>query len=220
MSKSFPENIREVSRREAGGIKSITIDLAIVQADFEYALSGNFFYVWEAPDGTSIDIKINETRESAITYVEQTGARTPFDKLYITTPAGQVGDLILVYGTESPGLVEMLDNRGSISGDLATIRDELQGDAAHENYGGVTMGVAAAVALAANVARKGCWFHSLSTNTNNIFLGFTNAVTAGGAPGTWAVELLPGTGWGVDDYRGVVYGISGAANQYLGTGEW
>ncbi len=216
----FAENIKAVERRDAGMIKRIDIDLSLAMIDHEYALAGNMFYIWDAPDGTYINIKINETRESAINYVEQTGQKTPFDKLYITTPAGQTGNLILIYGTEAPELVEMLDNRGAISGDLATIRDELMGDVTPENWGEITVGVAQAQLLAANANRKDCSICSDIDNTGNIYLGFDNTVTTAAGGANWFHVLTPGASWGVDDYRGPIHAIATVAAQLVGTGEW
>ena len=220
MEDRFVKNIRSVERRDAGVIKRIDIDLAIALTDFEYALAGNMFYIWDSPDGTYIDIKINETREPAVSYVEQTGQRTPFDKLYITTPAGQAGNLILLSGTEAPELVEMLDNRGAIRGDLATIRDELMGDITPENWGEITAGVAQVQLLAANANRKGCSICSDIDNTGNIYLGFDNTVTTAAGGANWFHVLTPGGSWAVDDYRGPIHAIATVAAQLVGTGEW
>jgi len=43
-------------------------------------------------------------------------------------------------------------------------------------------------------------------------------VTVGGAPGIWFAELQPGMWYGVDDYRGPIWGIATAA-QVVGMGE-
>lgn len=218
---SFDKKIDHVRRSDVGVPKSFDINLAIPLTDWKYDLAGNLFYVLHAPDdAVYVEIKINGTSQHGIRYYRGMGSETPFHSLYITTPAGQTGTITILYATEAPELMRIIDNRSSTSLGITNLLAELQGDSVHENYTGVTVGVAAGVALAANVNRKACWFDALSTNSNPIFLGFSNAVTAGGAPGTWFKELLPGAGWGVDDYRGVVYAISAAANQYLGVGEW
>jgi hypothetical protein len=219
--QSFNDKIQHVRNSETGVPKSFDINLAIPLTDEAYGLAGNVFYILHAPDDTVyVRIKVNAQGEKAISYHRGMGLETPFHTLYITTPAAQTGTMTIIYATEAPELMRIIDNRSSTSLGVNQIVAELQGDATHENYTGVTVGVAAGVALAANVNRKACWFDALSTNTHSIFLGFTNAVTAGGAPGTWFKELVPGAGWGVDDYRGVVYAIGGAAAQYLGVGEW
>ena len=215
---NFPGDIEEVLRRDAGVVEPINIDLSIVATDQPYDISGNMFYIWSAPDGTYIDIKVNETRKTAISYVEQTGQETPFKRLYITTPAGQTGNLVLLYGTEAPDLARMLDNRGSISGDLATIRDELRGDTTPENWGTEkTVGNGAAVEIIASSAnRKDCFVQAKAVNTGIIYIGFDNTV----ATNKWVAQLTAGMGWGVDDYRGDIYARADAAGQLLGWGEW
>jgi len=217
----FADQIIEISRRSAAIPKKLEIDLAVALIDQPYDLSGNMFYVFSAPDEQSyVDIKVNETREPAISFSVHTGLITPFDRLLITTPAAQTGTLILLYGTESPDLLQVLDHRSVTVAGVGGVLEELRGDLTPENYTGVTVGVAAGVVLAANVGRKACIIQALSTNANNIFLGFTNAVTVGGAPGTWFAELAPGQAFAVDDYRGDIYGISAGAAQVVGVGEW
>jgi len=217
----FPSDIAEIRNRDVAMPRKITINLSIVQTDFEYAIAGNLFYVWEAPDVDSyVSIRVNSTQQPAIEFRQMTGLITPFDKLYITTPAGQAGDLILLIATEAPGLLSLIDNRSSSVTGLNDILAELQGITAAGTFIGVTVGVAAVVVLAANATRKACLIQALSTNTGRVFLGFANTVTAGGAPGIWFAELLPGMAFTVDDYRGPIFGIATAAAQVVGSGEW
>jgi len=84
----------------------------------------------------------------------------------------------------------------------------------------MTVGVAAVELLAANANRKACWIDSDPDNTGNIYLGFDNTVTTRAGGNNWFKCLTPGMGWGVDDYRGAIYAIATAANQYAGVGEW
>jgi len=114
----------------------------------------------------------------------------------------------------------MLDNRGAVSGDLATIRDELRGDTAPENWGEVTVGAAQVQLLAANNNRKGCWIDADYNNTGLVYLGFDNTVTTAAGGANWFKCLVAGQGWGVDDYRGAIHAIATAAGQLVGTGEW
>ena len=216
----FPVDIREVHRRDAGMLKRININLAIPLVDYPYHLSGNYFYIFDAPSGTYLDIKVNETGEPSLSYVEQTGLMSPFDTLYITTPAGQTGTVVLVYGTESPELVQIIDNRAAVSGDIEAVRDELRGDTTPENWGEVTAGVAQVQLLAASADRKACWIHSDINNTGNIYLGFDNTVTTAAGGNNWFACLSPGQGWGVDDYRGDIHAIATVAGQAVGVGEW
>ena len=216
----FPSDIREVRQRDAGVLKRIDIDLSIALIDQAYHISGNYFYLYDMPSGTYIDIKVNETRESPVSYVEQVGQITPFDTLYITTPAGQTGTAVLLYGTEAPDLVSMIDNRAAVSGDIEAVRDELRGDTTPENWGEVTVGVAQVELLAASANRKACWIHSDIENTGNIYLGFDNTVTTAVGGNNWFACLTPGQGWGVDDYRGAIHAIATVAAQAVGVGEW
>lgn len=217
----FVEKIQMVARQSIGVPRMFVINLAVPLVDQVYDISGNFFYIWTAPDEQSyINIKINNTDQPAIPYTVHTGAETPFARLYITTPAGQVGEMMLVYATEAPEFLRLIDNRSAIGGATGGVLDELRGDTTHENYTGVTVGVAAGMVLAANANRKACYIQALSTNSGQVFLGFTNAVTAGGAPGIWFAELQPGQAFMVDDYRGDIYGIATAAGQVVGVGEW
>ena len=217
----FPGNIREVSRRSAGVPKRLVINLADAAVDREFGISGNLFYVWEAPDeSVYIGIKVNESNQPLINYTVHTGLKTPFDALLITTPAGQAGNLVLIYGTESPDLLEIIDNRSTTVAGTTGILGELQGPTAPGDNIGATIGAAAAEIVVANATRHSIEISALSTNPGSVFLGFDNTITAGGAPGTWAVELQAGQTLIIDDYRGPIFAIRGGAACYVGIGEW
>lgn len=213
--ETFSKKINYVRRASMGVPKTFVIDLALPIIDQPYHISGNIYYVWSAPNENDyVDIKVNKSSESALRCVRQTGLITPYDKLLITTPVGQTGEMVILYGTESPEMLNIIDNRSFII-------TELQGDLVPENFTGITITAApgATLIMAARVARKGCCIQALSTNTGNVFLGFDNTVTVGGAPGIWFVELQAGMSFAIDDYRGPIYGIAVAA-QVVGTGEW
>lgn len=220
----FTEKIQFVKQTTAGVPKKLEIDLSIVQNDFAYDISGNVFYLFSSANETDyIGIKINETREPMVNYPLHSGLITPFYRLYITTPAGQTGTLTILYATEAPGLMEIIDNRSTTTLGLLDILEELQGDVLPEitgtypaGYNLRTVGVAAINILPTNANRKGCWIQASSANTGLIYLGFTNTVGAG----FWFAELQAGMGWGVDDYRGPIWAISNLALQYAGAGEW
>jgi len=218
---TFQKKIAYVRKGPVGVPKMITINLAIALIDQPYNIAGNIFRIWSAPDESSyINIKINESGEAAIPYQVHTGARTPFERLLITTPAGQAGDMLLIYGTEAPDMLEMIDDRSTTVAGVGGVLDELRGDLAYEAFIGVTIAAApgATLIMAARAARKSCIIQALSTNTGSVFLGFANTVTVGGAPGIWFAELQPGQAWTCDDYRGPVYGIA-TAQQIVGMGE-
>lgn len=218
---SFAEKISYVRRGPVGVPKMFTIDLGTPLVDQVYGVAGNMFRIWSAPDESSyVTIKINEPGEPAIPYQVHTGTKTPFDKLLITTPAGQAGDMQIIYGTEAPDLLEMIDDRSTTVAGVGGVLDELRGDLVHEAFIGIAIGAAPGATLiaAARGDRKSMIVQALSSNTGNVFLGYLDTVTVGGAPGVWFAELQPGQAWGVDDYRGPVYGIATAA-QVVGTGE-
>jgi len=219
---SFPEKIDYVRRASMGVPKMFIVNLAVPITDQIYNLAGNLFYVWDAPDQTSlINIKVNNSGEPAIPYTLHTGAITPFDKLLITTPAGQAGNMSIIYATEAPDLLQLIDNRSALSTDLTAILAELRGDLTPEAFIGVTIAAApgATQIMAARAGRIGCCIQALSTNTGSVFLGFDNTVTVGGAPGIWFAELQAGVPFTIDDYRGPIWGIA-TAQQVVGTGEW
>lgn len=219
---TFAKKINYVRRASMGVPKTFVINLALPLIDQPYDIAGNLYYVWSAPNAEDyIDIKVNKSSEPALRCVRQTGLVTPYDKLLITTPGGQTGDMVLLYGTEAPELLNIIDNRSVTAIGLADILGELQGDVDPGDSIGVTITAApgATLIMAASAARKGCCIQGLSTNTGSVFLGFANTVTVGGAPGIWFAELQPGVPFTIDDYRGPIYGIATAA-QVVGTGEW
>lgn len=202
--------------------KTIKIDLGTPEVNREFSISGNLFYIYSAPDESSyVNIRVNETREHAIPFTVHTGLETPFYRLYITTPAGQAGTIIIIYGTEAPELLRILDSRSVTVAGVGGVLEELRGDVTPENFIGVTITAApgATLIMAARAARKACSIQALSTNTGSVFLGFADTVTVGGAPGIWFAELQAGMSFSVDDYRGPIYGIA-TAQQIVGTGEW
>jgi len=222
ITDTFSQKIAYVRRGPMGVPKMFTVNLGAAIVDQPFNISGNMFRIWSAPDEASyVNIKVNHSSEPAIPYQIHTGARTPFDKLLITTPPAQAGDMIIIYGTEAPDMLEMIDDRSTTVAGVGGVLDELRGDLTAEAFIGVTIAAApgATLIMAARAGRKACIIHALSTNTGNVFLGFADTVTVGGAPGIWFAELEPGMAFCVDDYRGPIYGIATAA-QVVGTGEW
>lgn len=219
MLDTFAEKIDYVRKGPMGVPRLFAVNLAIAAIDHPYNMAGNIFYIWSAPDESSyINIKVNNTSEPAIPCSVHTGLVTPFDKLLITTPAGQAGTMIIMYGTEAPELLHIIDNRSTTVAGVGGVLDELRGDVIPENWGTeITVGNAAAViALAANAARKGCCFQAKSTNAGIIYIGFDNSVTTT----KWIAELQAGVPFCIDDYRGDLYARASAAGQLLGWGEW
>ena len=216
----FPDRMKEVRKREISPIRRIDIDLGTVIADQPFNLAGNFFYIWSTPgSGYYVNIKVNNNREISAPYYQQTGQQVPFDTLYITTPAGQAGNLILLYGTEWPELVSLIDNRAAVSQDIADLLNQMQGDTTPDNWGELTAGVGQIQVVAANADRKSVSITSDIDNPGNVFLGFTNAVTTRAGGALWFHVLLPGGFWSIDDYRGPIHAIATAANCFIGYAE-
>lgn len=215
---TFAEQIALVRTTDIGVPRRLDIDLAVVGVDALYSISGNLFYVVAAPDGDSyIDVRFNKQNQAMHRLFAQMGFVTPFHTVYITTPADQTGTLTIIYGTEAPGLLQMIDNRSATSADLAQIRAELQGDVAPENWGAeFTVGGAAVEIIGANANRKGCIIQAKSTNDGIVYIGFSNAVDTD----EWISELQPGMSFSIDDYRGDLWAIGSAAGQLVGWGEW
>jgi len=219
---TFSKKIEYVRRASMGVPKTFVIDLSVPLLDQPYHISGNLYYVWSAPNETDyIDIKVNKSSEPALRCVRQTGLITPFDKLLITTPVGQSGDLVILYGTESPEMLDVIDNRSATVAGLTDILNELQGDQLPEDPGAeIAVGVAQAQLLAANADRKGCSICSDILNTGNIYLGFDNTVTTSVGGNIWFHVLVPGGSFQFDDYRGPIHAIATLAAQVVGVGEW
>jgi len=217
--QDFIEKINLVRKASMGVPKSFQVNLGVALQDQPFDLSGNAFYIWDAPDAASyINIRVNETREPAIPFRLGTGLITPFYRLYITTPAGQAGSMTIIYGTEAPEFLEIIDNRSGAIANLDNILNELRGDVTPKNWGTeITVGSAAAVqVLAANANRKDCVIQSKSTNAGLVYIGFDNTV----ATNKWIAELQAGMSFSVDDYRGPLFARASAAGQLVGYGEW
>lgn len=214
---NFPEQIDKMRDTGQGPIR-LNIDLADAAIDREFAIAGNHFYVWDAPDETSyVDIKINRNSPSAFPFVRGMGLDVAFSKLYITTPAGQTGTLVLLIETEDVPLFNVIDNRSATVGSLSDIADELKGDTTHEDWGTEeTVGTSAVEIIDALATRKAFSIQSKASNTGQIYLGFDNTVTSS----KWIVELSPGQAFVLDDYRGAIFAISDTAGQLVGWGEW
>lgn len=217
--RSFQQQLEMVHLLGLQAAQQIVIDLAVVVEDREYNLSGNFFYIFGAPDLTSyIDVKVNGSSQSPVTWVKQTGFIHPFNRLYITTPAGQAGTMKILIAAEAPELFDIIDNRSAISQSMDEMVAELRGDTVPETWGAEkTVGNAAAVEiLAANADRKACIVQAKSGNTGKVYIGFDDTVTTT----KWIAELQAGQAFSVDDYRGAIFARADAVGQLVGYGEW
>ncbi len=216
MGKDFRGQLDEVHRMGLAPARQIDINLAVVKTDREFNLAGNFFYVKDAPGLTEyIEVKVNSSGRPAVSWTKQTGFIQPFNRIYITTPAGQVGTMKILIASEAPTLFDILDNRSAISEATQGVLDELRGDVTPEDYNQATIGVAQSEVLAANVDRKSFSIQAKSTNTGIVYVGFDNLVTAT----NWFAELQPGQSCEGDNYRGPLHAIASAAAQLIGYAE-
>lgn len=215
---AFEKNMAFMDKTRAGVPRTFDIDLSMAITDQPYAMGGNLLYVLQGPDSTSyIEVKFNALDSSAVRLYHAMGLLTPFRTLYITTPAAQTGTMTILTGIEAPDFLEVIDNRGATSLDMAQIRAELQGDVAMETFGAeIAVGVAAVQILAANANRKSCIVQAKASNTGMIYLGGDNTV----GPTKWFAELAPGQPFSIDDYRGAIWAESNLAAQLVGYGEF
>jgi len=219
---TFSKKIEYVRRASMGVPKTFTINLAVQVIDQTYHLSGNVYYVWSSPNETDyVGIKVNKSSEPALQCFRQTGLRTPYDKLLITTPAGQAGDMVILYGTESPDMLDIIDNRSATVAGISDILAELQGDLLPQSAAvEITVGIAQVQLLAASATRKAFSLCADINNTGDIYLGFDNTVTTPAGGNIWFDCMPPGKQFGIDDYRGSIHAIATAAGQLIGVGEW
>ncbi len=216
---TFSEQIALVRSSDIGVPRRLDIDLSVTAVDHEYSIGANMFYVIEAPDGSMyIDVRFNKLNQARHRLYRQMGLMTPMHTVFVTTPAGQSGTMTIIYGTEAPGLLRVIDNRSATSLDMAQIRAELQGDLTPETWGSqITVGNGAAVwIIAENAARKACIIQAKPTNTGVVYIGFDNSVTTS----KWIAALQAGMSFSVDDYRGHLWTRADAAGQVVGWGEW
>ena len=216
MISDFQEQLALVHRLGLQAAQQILINLAVVADSQEYNVTGNFFYVKDAPDAEMyVDVRVNNSNQPAVSWSKQTGFRHPFDRIYITTPAGQTGEMKILIAAESPKLFEILDNRSAVSEATEAVLAELRGDVTPEDYAQATIGVAQSEVLAANADRKSFSIQAKSTNAGIVYVGFDNLVTST----NWFAELKAGQSCGGDDYRGPLHAIASVAAQLVGYAE-
>jgi len=212
----FREQLELVHKLGIRAAQQIEINLAVVADDQEYNLTGNFFYIKEAPDAESyVNVKVNSSDQPVVSWNKQTGFHHPFDRLYISTPAGQTGTMKILIASESPQLYEVVDNRSAVSESTDGILDQVKGDALPENWNQATIGAAQSQVLAANADRKSFSIQAKSTNTGIVYVGFDDTVTTT----KWWAELQPGQPCDGDDYQGPLHAIATLAGQLIGYAE-
>lgn len=218
----YRDQLDQVHKMGLAPAREIAIDLSVVKPDQEFNLAGNFFYIKDAPGlNEYIEVKVNSSGRPAVTWSKQTGFIQPFNRLYITTPAGQAGTMKILIASEAPTLFDILDHRSAISETMQGVLDELRGDVTPENAAvEITVGGAQVQLLSANATRKAFSLCADILNTGNIYLGFDDTVTTSAGGNVWFHCLTPGAQFGIDDYRGPIHAIATAADQLIGVGEW
>ena len=212
---TFKEQLDMVRNIGLQAVQEIVIDLSVVADDHEYNLSGNYFYVKD--QDMYVEVKINGSNNKAIPWTKQTGFIHPYNRLHITTPAGQTGTMKILLASEAPELFNVVDNRSAISLTMEDVLGEVQGDVTPEGCAVIAAGVVQAQLLAANADRKGCSICSDILNTGNIYLGYDNTLTTAA---NWFHVLTPGGSYHIDNYRGPIHAIATIAAQAVGVGEW
>ncbi|MBA7523264.1 hypothetical protein ES705_15387 [subsurface metagenome] len=224
MRSDFQKQLELVHQLGLQAVQQIDINLAIEVIDQEYNLSGNFFYIKDAPAPEMyVDVKCNSSGQPAVGWTKQTGFRHPFDRLYITTPAGQAGIMKILIASESPSLFEIIDNRSAISETMESVFDELRGDLTPENWGESIEvdNVIPTQLLAANPDRKGLLIQSQVEGI--IYLGFDDTVSDSkyfrilvsvAVMGYIDNELR------MNNYRGPIFGLAEGGSLLAYASEW
>lgn len=214
-------NIAEYIQQGIGQPRKLTLDLSLAITNHRFAISGTQFGVWHSPLATDeIQVRFNANQAVEIPFRRGRVLAVPFNKVFITVPAGGTGNMDILYGHGAmdlfrifPAIPEPFTSMETILGEM---RDELQGDVLPEGYNAVAVGVAAVQVMAANADRRGCVVQARWDNGGVIYVGFDNGV----GPAAYAVCLSAGEAYSWDDYRGPIFAEASAAAQEVGYGEW
>ena len=210
------ENIAEIIKSGIAQPKRLTLNLALPFTDREFHIGGTMIGIWDSPNaGDTIHIRFNEQSADQIPFKRNKVIVTPFDKVFITVPAGLAGNMEILYGSGTINYFRVYPNEAEQAGAIDQIRDELRGDLLAEDYGTDVIGVAAVVVYAVNANRKGFDLQAGLGNAGNIYIGFDNAVTAANA----VASLVAGQSYSRSDYRGPLFAIASAAGQLLNHSE-
>ena len=207
------KTLAEIIESEIAQPRRLTLNLALPFTDREFRIGGTMFGIWDSANATdTIQVRFNQQSADQIPMRRQKVIVAPFDKVYITVPAGLAGNMEILYGSGTVDYFRMYPNEAD---SLSQMINELQGDLVPENYGTAVIGMAAAVVLAANNNRKGFDLQAGLGNAGNIYIGFDNTVTAANC----TAALVAGQSYSRSDYRGALFAIASAAGQLLNNGE-
>lgn len=119
----FEGQIEYIRKSSIGTPKKLRIDLSVAHNDLRMPLTGNFFYIITSNTILdTVDIKVNEQREPAFSYSRGIGLLTPFYCLYFTNAAQPNAYVEILYGTQAPDFLQVIDNRSA--SDLAALMQE------------------------------------------------------------------------------------------------
>jgi len=214
-------NIAEYIQQGIGQPRKLTLNLALPITNQKFAISGTQFGIWHSPlESDEIQVRFNQNQAVEIPFRRGRVLAVPFNKVFITVPAGATGNMDILYGHGAmdlfrifPAIPEPFTSMETI---LADIRTELQGDVLPEEYGIDAVGVAAVEIMAANADRRGCVIQARWDNAGVIYVGFDLTV----GPANYAVCLSAGEAYTWDDYRGPIFAEASIAAQEVGHGEW
>ena len=207
------KTIAEMIENRIAQPRRLTLNLAIPFTDRQFDIGGTTIGIWDSPNaGDTILIKFNDQSADPIPMRRQKVLTTPFDKVFITVPAGLAGNMEILYGS---GTIQFFRMYPSDADAMAQLVAELRGDLVAENYSTAVIGMVAAVVLAANANRKGFDLQAGLGNAGNIYIGFDGTVTAANC----TAALVAGQSYSRNDYRGDLYAIASAAGQLLNNGE-
>jgi len=214
-------NIAEYIQQGIGQPRKLTLDLSVAITNHRFAISGTQFGVWASPLSTDeIQVRFNANQAVMIPFRQGRVLAVPFNKVFITVPAGMAGNMDILYGHGAMDLFRIFPAIPAPFTSMETILNgvlaELQGETTSIGYGETAVGLAAVLLMAGNTNRKGCVIQAKWDNTGIIYLGFSNAVTGA----NWAVCLAAGEAYTWDNYRGNIYGIASVAAQNIGFGQW
>ncbi|MDD5367384.1 MAG: hypothetical protein PHR30_18780 [Gallionellaceae bacterium] len=189
-------------------VKTIEIDLTAVVFDREISVRGDLLGCWLAPDtNAQIGIRFQTRSEPLIPFRQGMFLELAFDRIFITNPAMGLGTMYLIYGDATAARIHA---NPSDVGVLTAIRDELTGDEVAEGAAAAVVGVAAALAVAANQDRKGLHLQAGTGNAGTINIGPAATVTVANG-----IQLVAGQAFWISDYRGPIWAIATGAGQRL-----
>lgn len=141
-------------------------------------------------------------------YIKLPDTEASFTLIYLQNLTG--GNLLVELGVSSG---EIGDNRLTVTG---VVTSSFPGLAVAAGYDLVAISnVAATQIVAANAARRSILIRNLATNGGNMYLGFTNAVTAL----KYIICLTPGEFYSNSDYTGAIFALSTVLNEKVSYGE-